>query len=156
MISHVGHRWEDCPDLNPTPTPTPREERAARRADPRQGDGIHATFDPAGHLVDTYGLGHIPARSPYQAGDWVALHGHPGAMPWHRHGWRGFVLGGMGSTLLRGLTDDGRDWCEHWGHLDPDGTADRTGGGSCVCCPHPPRRPKPVQLNLFDVAGATS
>jgi hypothetical protein len=118
----------------------------------------HALWAADDSLALTVGLGPVPSHSPYQAGDWVRCHGYPGALPGPRRwGWRGFVLGSMGSTLLRGLTDDGQPWAEHWGSLLPDRTPSPPGGASCTCCPHPQRfkAPRPKQLNLLDLmAGA--
>lgn len=116
----------------------------------------HALWGPDGRLALTVCLGPAPNRSPYQAGDWVRCHGYPGEMPGPRQvGWRGFVLGSMGATILRGLTDDGRAWAENWGGLTPDRAPSPTGGAWCVCCPHPERfkAPPPEQLNLFDLIG---
>src|SRR5882757_6953060 len=93
------------------------------RIKPSRGYGApHAMFAGDG-LALTIALGRVPAHSPYRAGDWVQCHGYPGypAGP-QQWGFRGFVLAGMGSTILRGLTDDGREWAEHWGALVPDGT----------------------------------
>lgn len=124
--------------------------------DPRRGQ-IHAVWWPDGQL-DGFGLGAIPKHCRYRPGDWVVMHGYPGAAHQiQRDGFRGIVLGHMGSTILRGLTDDGREWSEHWGHLDPDGTP----GDStvlCVCCPHPPRRrpPEGEQISMFDLLAAVS
>jgi len=117
----------------------------------------HAAFGPDGKLILTICLSAVPTRSPYQAGDWVVCHGYPGAMPGPRQwGWRGYVLGGMGSTILRGITDDGREWAEHWGALQPDGTP--CPAQMCVCHPHPrryaPCKPRVEQLDLFGLAVA--
>ncbi len=105
----------------------------------RCGDDTHAVFAD-GDLAFTIGLGRLPGRCPFKPGDWVRFHGYP--MPNRhpndhaRYGFRGYVLGGMGANLLRGVTDEGRDWCEPYGHLVPDGEYE--GGGSfCVCCPNP-------------------
>jgi hypothetical protein len=124
-----------------------------RASDPRDNQ-IHAVF---GLPAPTFGLGVIPPHSPYQAGDWVAYHAYSGTRPPDtRHGFRGYVLGSMGATLLRGLTDDGLPWCEHWGHLVPDGQRDRSAAIDCICCPPPPRAPRRPrtgrdveQLDLF-------
>lgn len=115
--------------------------------------GIHAVFTEAG-LTVALGLGSLYTRSPYQPGDWVQMHGHPGYPEGPRRwGFRGYVLGGRGSTWIYGLTDDGGEWCEHSGHLVPDGTREGV-SISCTCCP-PPRRPAkrrpPEQLDIFGV-----
>lgn len=101
------------------------------------GDGLHAIFADGG-LYATIGYGRMPARCPFKLGDWVRYHGYrmPDRHPSDsvRYGFRGYVLGGMGATLLRGVTDDGRGWCEPYGHLTRDG--ERSNGDSeCVCCP---------------------
>lgn len=87
----------------------------------------HAEFDTAG-VVDGWGIGAVPDHCPYRPGQWVVLHGYPGY--------------------------DGREWCEQWGWLDPDGTADYD--DRCSCHPHPKRyRPRPAryeQLALLAVA----
>lgn len=100
----------------------------------------HIAWGPDGRLISSLGMSPVPARSPYQAGDWVRCHGYVGAMPGPQQwGWRGFVLGGFGATILRGLTDDGREWAENWGALLPDSKPCPTNGAWCVCCPHPQR-----------------
>lgn len=127
--------------------------RARRAPDPRDYQ-IHAVFGlPA---APTFGLGRIPTHSPYRYGQWVQYHTYRGTRPpATTNPWRGYVLGYMGSTLLRGLTDDGREWCEHWGHIVPDGQRETGGGIECVCCPRrPTRSARPVrrdveQLGLF-------
>lgn len=92
----------------------------------------------------------VPERSPYQHGDRVQLHGYPGEGAGHRRtGFRGIVTGSLGATILRGITDDGAEWAEYWGVLDPDGAKPSNVIG-CSCCPRPPR--KPLQLELFGMA----
>lgn len=125
---------------------------------PRGYFADHAVFGPAG-LVLTIALGQVPPRSPYQPGDWVVLHGYRGcpAGPL-RWGFRGYVTGGMGPTLLRGVTDDGRMWCEHWGALQRDG-ARSDSAAVCVCCPNPRLRRhagEAEQPALFDLAGVAA
>lgn len=112
----------------------------------------HVVFGPDGELVLTVALAKVPAKSPYQVGDWVIHHGYPAKVQPGRSGWRGYVTGWMGSTLLRGVTDEGREWCEHWGALLPDGVH-RCRSARCLCCPHP-RRPDEIyqQTGLFDLA----
>jgi hypothetical protein len=110
-----------------------------------------AFFLPDGSVA-TQHLSAIPKRSKFRAGDWVQLHGSVGGLPGQeRDGIRGFVLGGFGAGLLRGLTDDGRAWVFPAGWLVPDGRR-HNGGASCVCCPHPerfgPRRPKKAPKGL--------
>lgn len=103
----------------------------------RRGDDTHAVF-AAGGLAFTIGYGRLPARCPFRPGDWVQMHGHPGPTgdPFARYGFRGYVLGGMGSSILRGITDDGREWFAHSGHLVADGKGDGSAVG-CTCCPDP-------------------
>lgn len=89
----------------------------------------------------------VPAQSPFQAGDWVRQHGYPGNPPGPRQwGWRGHVTGSIGSTILVGVTDDGRAWAEYWGALALDVPNDDP-VQRCVCCP---RISRPVQLGLFN------
>jgi hypothetical protein len=80
----------------------------------------------------------IPARCPFKAGDRVQMHGYPGAKcaprDHARTGFRGVVEGCIGGTILTGTTDAGRPWAEQWGHLDPDGTPNRS-AAQCNCCP---------------------
>lgn len=125
--------------------------RAASPPDPRLYQ-IHAVFPPVGP-VDGFGLSEIPKHCRFRAGDWVVLHGYPGtrySYSSQRHGWRGFVLGYMGGTWLRGLTDDGREWCEHWGFLDREGQRGDPSSVLCTCCPHPQAHgPRPA--TLFDL-----
>jgi hypothetical protein len=64
----------------------------------------------------------IPARCQYKAGDRVFMPACPSARGYHpqdmiRTGFRGVVEGTIGSTLLIGLADDGREWCQTWGGL---------------------------------------
>jgi hypothetical protein len=122
----------------------------------------HAAWAPDASLLLTICLSPVPPHSPYQAGTWVRLHGFVGYKSNPNDpdsiGFRGVVLGGFGSTVLRGITDDGRDWAEHWGALRPDGPCDCRGPW-CACCPHPQRFPSPVvgdvQLTLFDLIGVS-
>lgn len=122
------------------------------------GDQQHTWWLPDGRLI-TQGLGDIPNHCPYQAGDRVQCHGHPGsAYQMRRDGWRGIVLGHLGAQLLEGITDDGRPWVESWGALTPDGVPER-GAVACTCCPHRPvRRARPVaeQGELFTFADVVS
>lgn len=96
-------------------------------------------------------ISRIPARSPYQHGDRVQLHGYPGEEAGHRRtGFRGVVTGSLGATILRGATDDGEEWDEYWGALDRENVRPRGALMYCSCCPRPVRRP--VQMELFDLA----
>jgi hypothetical protein len=112
---------------------------------------LGAFFRPDGS-VDTQHLSAISKRSTFKPGDWIQLHGYVGGMPGQeQYGFRGFVLGGFGAGLLRGLTDDGVEWVVPAGWLVPDGRREN-GGASCVCCPHPERfrpwRPKKAPKGL--------
>jgi hypothetical protein len=94
----------------------------------------------------------IPEHSPYQAGDWVRVHGYSGNPRGPRRwGWRGYVVDSLGDTILRGITDDGRQWAEYWGALGPDRPSE--GFAYCTCCPKRPRTPS--QLDLFPGLVAT-
>jgi hypothetical protein len=73
----------------------------------------------------------IPARCPYQAGTRVVLEASPGMRDRHpddpeRTGFRGVVEGTIGAHLLIGLRDDGREWCEQWGGLQPEAKVRKT------------------------------
>lgn len=84
-------------------------------------------------------IGPVPKRSPFKAGDWIRLHGYVGSYPGlEQVGFRGFVLGGFGANMLRGLTDDGMEWVVPAGWLVADGKPDGSASW-CVCCPHPER-----------------
>ncbi|TDC35670.1 hypothetical protein E1211_15300 [Micromonospora sp. 15K316] len=166
--AHVGR---GARSLEEGPAVQTKASRRAKRTPPRLTTTrveIPRFSGPAQHVVTaaflpddqlwTTALSPVPAHSPFQAGDWVVCHGYPGEVPGPlKWGWRGFVLGGMGATLLRGLTDDGRQWCEYWGKLWPDGTP--CPDGRCVCHPcHPkwfadPEPERPEQLELFALAG---
>lgn len=64
----------------------------------------------------------VPSHSPYQLGDAVQLHGFRGEQPGHRRtGFRGWVVGCVGGTILTGITTTGEEWWEEWGFLRPDG-----------------------------------
>ena len=92
-------------------------------------------------------ISRIPAQSPYQHGARVQMHGYAGNPEGHRRtGFRGVVTGSLGSTILRGATDEGEEWGEYWGALVPDGTRESS-WMRCTCCPGPE-----VQLALFEVA----
>jgi len=95
-------------------------------------------FLPDGSVVQHH-IGPVPKRSTFRAGDRVQLHGYVGSYPGlEQVGFRGFVLGGFGAGLLRGLTDDGMEWVIPAGWLVRDGERE-SGGAWCVCCPHPER-----------------
>lgn len=77
----------------------------------------------------------VPARSPYKAGDRVQLHGYSGhPEEGHRRtGFRGWVVGCVGATLLTGITTTGEEWWEYWGDLHPDGQPVDM-WNHCACC----------------------
>jgi hypothetical protein len=122
----------------------------------RDRPGILALWAPDGELAITMGLGRMPARCPYQPGDWVRLHAYPGYTGTRQWGFRGIVLGGMGGGWLRGITDDGLEWGEPWGHLTRDGESNGS-AMPCTCCPPPAPRVRrgqvAGQLSLLDGAG---
>lgn len=92
---------------------------------------MHAGF---GLDVDA-GFAKVPVRSPYPTGARVQMHGYPGyPAGLRRTGFRGFVLGWFGGTVLRGLTDDGQEWAEPWGALMVDGKSNNS-AARCCCCP---------------------
>lgn len=75
-----------------------------------------------------------PEHCPFKPGDAVQLHGYSGEQPGHRRtGFRGWVVGYVGATLLTGITTDGEEWWEYWGDLDPDGLSVDMWAG-CSCC----------------------
>lgn len=85
-------------------------------------------------------------KCPFGYGDRVEHHATAigsGGMPWDRVHWDGTVLGSLGSTLLRGVKDDGTTWADYWTALVPEGRPTR-----CYC--HPPVQP--AQRSLFDLA----
>jgi hypothetical protein len=96
----------------------------------------------------------LPAHCPYKVGDWVRVHGWHNAFPpgLNSWGWRGFITGCIGGTILVGLTDDGREWAENWGILEPDKPRPRGVFDVCVCCPRAPLPPPAGrQATLFDL-----
>lgn len=119
---------------------------------PQRGDA--AIWHPDGSLT-TMGHGVVHRRSPYQPGDWVEYHAGGNEPAPRNRCFDGFVLGGQGSTLLRGVTTTGAEWCEHTGSLNPPG---RDRPERCVCRPIPAwaakRTAEPEQLDLFDLAPA--
>ncbi|NUQ95349.1 MAG: hypothetical protein HOY79_01865 [Streptomyces sp.] len=76
-----------------------------------------------------------PAHCPYQPGDPVKRHGYPGHPDpgFGRTGFRGWVVATVGATILTGITDDGREWGEEWGRLEPADTPVNA-WGHCTCC----------------------
>lgn len=124
------------------------------------GDAQHIWWLPDGRVI-VQGLGRIPEKSRFRAGDRVRLHGYPG-YPYsnQRHGFVGIVLGSPGADLLEGITDDGRPWVEQRGWLEPaDKPVPPATSSLCTCCPHPPTVPASPelsgQLDLLDMlAGA--
>ncbi|MEV6800548.1 hypothetical protein AB0M91_19705 [Micromonospora rifamycinica] len=126
------------------------------------GNPRHIHVRTAAFLPDnqvwTVGISPVPPHSPFREGEWVTCHGYSGEFPpgTRTRGWRGFVLGTFGATTLCGLTDDGREWCENWGRLYPDGTP--CPDGRCVCHPRHPKwfaaePEQPEQLELFALEG---
>lgn len=81
----------------------------------------------------------IPSRCPFREGDRVHMHGYPGCPTQRgREGFTGIVQGGMGSTLLHGVTDRGKPWMEYWGALQRPGEPNLS-AAACTCCPRPAR-----------------
>lgn len=118
------------------------------------GGRIAAGFDETG-LAFSFGLGRTPAGCPYQPGDWVRGHGYPNSARGDRFGFRGYVLGGMGATCLRGMTDDGREWFASYGHLTPDVPLARADVW-CVCCPDERLRERLARpVDLLDLLAAS-
>lgn len=77
----------------------------------------------------------VPAHSPYKAGDAVQLHGYGGYPEpgFRRTGFRGWVVGYVGATILTGVTTTGEEWWEYWGGLGPDGRPVDM-WDHCACC----------------------
>lgn len=101
-------------------------------------------------IVDLPHRSAVPRQSPFQPGDWVRFHGRVGNPRGPRRwGWRGYVTGSLGATILCGLTDDGFEWAEYWGSLSPD--APNQDWPRCTCCPGrmTPQANRPAQLDLF-------
>ncbi|MFF7067346.1 hypothetical protein [Streptomyces pseudovenezuelae] len=104
-----------------------------------------------------------PRHSPYQPGDAVQVHGYAGHPdPGHRRtGFRGWVVGYVGATLLTGITTEGEEWWEYWGDLDPDGLPVNM-WAHCSCCReqrtallrahYAKERARGQQLDIFDGA----
>lgn len=76
-----------------------------------------------------------PDHCPYKAGDAVQRHGYGGYPEpgFRRTGFRGWVVGCVGSTVLTGITRDGEEWWEYWGSLKPDGLPVDM-WDHCACC----------------------
>ncbi|MFP8944743.1 hypothetical protein ACLIYM_25370 [Streptomyces fenghuangensis] len=71
---------------------------------------------------------------PFKAGDPIQRHGYSGNYDrLSKTGFRGWVVGTVGATVLTGITTDGEEWWEEWGNLDPDGRPVDLWGG-CTCC----------------------
>jgi hypothetical protein len=90
------------------------------------------------HLHDAFATtsGRTPPKhSPYQPGDAVQLHGYPGYPDpgFRRTGFRGWVAGYVGSTILTGITTNGEEWWEYWGDLNVDGKPVDM-WDHCSCC----------------------
>ncbi|MFF3848026.1 hypothetical protein [Streptomyces sp. NPDC002328] len=76
-----------------------------------------------------------PAHCPYEPGDMVQMHGYSGyPAPGHRRtGFRGWVVGYVGATILTGITTTGEEWWGEWGDLNPDGKPVDM-WDHCACC----------------------
>jgi hypothetical protein len=107
----------------------------------------------------------VPAHSPYQRGDAVQLHGFHGEQEGHRRtGFRGWVVGCVGATILTGITTTGEEWWEEWGRLHPDGQPVDIWRW-CTCCHvaripllrahYAKQRTTGEQLNIFDHGAAS-
>lgn len=118
------------------------------------------------HLHEAYATtsGRQPsAHCPYKPGDPVQLHGYSGyPAPGHRRtGFRGWVVGTVGATILTGITITGEEWWEEWGRLNPDGQPVDM-WDHCACCReerselqrayYARRRARGQQLDLFGAA----
>ncbi|MFD4830190.1 hypothetical protein ACFWPV_10095 [Streptomyces uncialis] len=76
----------------------------------------------------------VPDHCPYTLGTPVQLHGYGGEHTLMRQtGWRGWVVGCVGATVLTGITTDGTEWWEEWGRLHPDGQPVDM-WAYCACC----------------------
>ncbi|MEU5838807.1 hypothetical protein ABZ820_34800 [Streptomyces diacarni] len=91
------------------------------------------------HLREPYawtkGRTPLPEHCPYRPGDAVKRHGYGGHPDpgFGRTGFRGWVVATVGATVLTGITEDGREWWEEWGRLEPADAPVRPWGG-CTCC----------------------
>lgn len=103
-----------------------------------------------------------PKHCPFKPGAAVQLHGYAGELPGHRQtGFRGWVVGYVGATLLTGITTDGEEWWEYWGALAPDGLPVDMWAG-CSCCRdertvlrrahYAKQQARGEQLDLFGIA----
>ncbi|MEU0940374.1 hypothetical protein [Embleya sp. NPDC005971] len=81
----------------------------------------------------------VPGHAPYRVGDSVQLHGYAGHLGHPEDhaatGFRGWVAGSIGATILTGITTTGRPWAEPWGGLHPDGLPVDI-WDHCACCRH--------------------
>ncbi|MEZ7005008.1 hypothetical protein [Streptomyces sp. AD55] len=118
------------------------------------------------HLAEAYATtaGRRPSdHCPYQPGTAVQRHGYAGhpAPGFGRTGFRGWVVATVGGTILTGITEDGREWWEEWGRLEPADTPPDP-WGHCTCCREArlklrraeieQHRAHGVQLDLFGAA----
>ncbi|WP_411078483.1 hypothetical protein [Streptomyces sp. cmx-10-25] len=90
------------------------------------------------HLAEAFAStsgGALRSHCPYQSGDAVQRHGYAGhpAPGFGRTGFRGWVVATVGGTVLTGITEDGKEWWEEWGRLEPAGTPVDP-WGHCTCC----------------------
>lgn len=103
----------------------------------------------------------VPDHCPYRSGDAVQLHGYAGHPdPGHRRtGFRGWVVGCVGATILTGITTTGEEWWQEWGDLNPDGLPVNM-WDHCTCCRderrdllralHATQRARGKQLDFLD------
>lgn len=88
------------------------------------------------------GYGPMPKGSRFAIADRVQVHGYVGCPTGLlRTGFRGVVLGSYSAACGRGVTDDGREFCEPWGHIVPEG-APNDSAMPCTCCPRIERKPR--------------
>ncbi|OEV14077.1 hypothetical protein [Streptomyces nanshensis] len=90
------------------------------------------------HLHDAFAWtkgGELPEHCPYQIGDAVKIHGFPGHPDpgFGRTGFRGWVVGTVGATILTGITTAGEEWWEEWGRLEPADAPVKLSRW-CTCC----------------------
>lgn len=88
----------------------------------------------------------IPGRLRFKAGDRVVMPASPNALRYHpddpiRTGFRGVVEGWIGHCLT-GLRDDGLEWCEQPGNLDPEPAVEQLAlfEDKSVAAKRPPRK----------------
>lgn len=95
----------------------------------------------------------VPAKSPFQLGARVQLHGYGGLPAGHRRtGFRGVVTGGFGTNALWIRADADFDVVENWSLLVAEG-APNDSAASCTCCPR--RRVTPARAEQLDLLEAT-